>query len=439
MKTMRRSFLVGLIALVFGAVVLLPATSLAAGISPSSGGSHAVGQSFTVNIVASGATFNAFQGLIKVTGPASASVSPGSASWAPGGTPSANGSFAGGITSPASSFTIAKLTLKGTSVGSGSVTVSGVELVNNGSVVGSGGGSVSFTITRAPTPPGSVTVTSSTNPDPTQSYGVSTVELAWTAPANGATGYSVVFDQVATTTPPQTVTTTALAGSYPITTLGTYYFHILANNADGWGPVTHFQLNVSHSVDTGLKAPKITGVSKLPAFKNNITLGTVSGFKIFGSSSGLTGYIITLVLTPAAGIPAAQLLTSPIAADGSWMVTFDQQIPSGFYKVVATATKDKVATAASPAVNIELSVANGGTVKIITNGDLPQPNLTVRVLGIIFSDKSHLGWAIAAVIIFAGLVTGLAYGARQLYKYQKNKKNRVSSPAKPEGPRKINL
>lgn len=430
---MRRPFLIALTTglTAFGLLVFTATTALAAGIGPSGGGSHTVGSSFSVSIVASGTTFNAFRGTISVSGPVSSSISPGGASWAPGGTPKIGGTFEGGITSPASSFTIATLTLKGTSVGSGSVSVGGVELVNNGVIVASGGGSTSFTITRAPTPPGAVTVTSPSNPDQTQAYGVTTAVFNWTAPANGANGYSVVFDQAADTTPPSTVSTTALTASYDNLNLGVYYFHIKAQNGDGWGPVTHYKISTTQAVDNGLKAPTIVKVMELPTFKNDVTAGTVTGFALVGSSTGLTGFTVTVTITPAAGLPAAQLLTAPIQPDGGWQLTFDQAIPTGFYKVTALATKDKTATAASSPVNLELSVANGGTAKLITTADLPQPDLTVTVDGIKFKNAAAFHRArlilIGLMLGFAALVTGLAFLAQWLIRRFRAKRQRPST------------
>lgn len=386
--------------------ILFPDLTFAAGVSASGGGSYNVGSSFTVNIVASGVTFNTFVGDIAISGPVTSSIAKGSYSSDPSDTLGSGGKhFDGGITSATTSFTIARVTLKGTGVGSGTVTVKNASLINNGVVTATGGGTTSFTINRAPTPSGAVTVTSSTNPDQEQSYGVATVQLAWTAPANGATGYSTVFDQSKGTTPGTTVTTTALTASFSDLNLGTYYFHIRAQNGDGWGSTTTFQVNISRSVDNALKAPLITGVTKTGSFKNDIATGTVTGFQISGSSTGLEGYTAMLIFVPAAGMPAAQKLDAIIGSDGNWSVLFDQLIPAGFYKVSVQATKDKTTTAAGEPITVELSVANGGTAKIITDKDLPQPDLTVKVAGIAFSDLAHFH---KAELLVAGLAAGSA-------------------------------
>lgn len=400
--------------------------ALAAGVGPTSGGSHTVGSTFHISIIASGTTFNAFQGTIKVSGPVSASISPGGASWAPGGTPSVGGTFQGGITSPASSFTIATLSLRGTGVGSGSVSVSGVQLVNNGSVVGTDGGSTSFTIVRAPTVPGVIPVGSSSNPDQNQDYGVTTAVLSWVAPDNGASGYSTVFDQDANTTPPQKANTTELTASYDALAVGVYYFHIRGQNGDGWGPTTTYRIGVTQALDNGLKAPTITRVKKLPSFKTDLAAGTVTGFVVQGSSTGVADFTLSLAVTPGDKLPAEQKLDTLVKADGSWEVVFNQPIPVGFYKLIATAKNEKTTAPASKEAKLEVSVASGGTAKLITSADAPKPDVRVTVAGIRFENPAayHKALAILAVAMlgFAALSVSLAYFGRQWYKRWRSKR-----------------
>ncbi|HSX41757.1 MAG TPA: fibronectin type III domain-containing protein [Candidatus Saccharimonadales bacterium] len=401
---------------------LLPVAALAgASIAPSGGGSVTAGSTISVKIVAAGATFNAFSGTIGVSGNLSVTGVSYDTSLIWIGTPGANKTFNGALAGNKTvlSLTIATLTVKGTAQGSGKITVSNALLSNESSIPASGG-TLNVTVNRAPTVPGAVTVTSSTNPDQNQAYGVTTATFSWTAPTNGATGYAVAFDQVADTNPAETVTTTALTASYPNLNLGVYYFHIKGHNNDGWGPVTHFKITTTAAVDAGLKAPKITTVKKLASFKTNLTAGTLGGFSIGGSSTGLTDFTVILTLTPAAAIPAEQKLTSPIAADGSWSVIFDQPIPTGFYKVTALATKDKTATAPSTVANVELSVASGGTAKIITAADAPKPDVSVKVAGATFKNPAayhkFIGFLTLVILAFAALVTFAAYFGRQWYK-----------------------
>jgi len=414
---MRRlaAFIIG-VALVL--VSFWPQLSLAgASIVPSGPSSVTAGSTIAVKVVASGATFNAFSGTISVSGSVSVTGVSYDTSLIWIGTPGANKTFNGALAGnkTVTSLTIATLTVKGTAQGTGKITVSNAMLSNENSIT-AGGGTLNITVNRAPTVPGAVAVTSPTNPDQNQAYGVTTVEIDWSAPANGATGYSVLFDSVADSVPPSTVTTTALTASYNNLNLGTYYFHIKAVNADGWGGVTHFKVTINRAVDNGLGAPSVVSVNKLPTFKNDVTTGTVSGFQVSGTSSALTGFTATLALTPPAGIPPEQKLDSPIGVDGSWSVTFDQPIPSGFYKLTVNAYKDQTTTPSSTPVNLELSVANGGTAKLITNADLPQPDLTVKVAGVTFATHRQLYLALAAVLLFGLLLIALAYGGQWLYR-----------------------
>ena len=105
------------IALALGAILavsMLPTKSqAAAGIFPSGGGTKTVGQTFKVNVVASGGTFNAFQGTISVSGPVSVTsvVAGGADTWI--SKPSNGGTFSGALLGrTATSLTIATLSIR---------------------------------------------------------------------------------------------------------------------------------------------------------------------------------------------------------------------------------------------------------------------------------------------------------------------------------------
>lgn len=460
MKTMIRKFRI-LIATLFALVPLAVATpAQAAGIAPSGGGSVVVGQSFTVRVVASGAEFDSLQGTISVSGPVTvSSFAAGGATWLPGKSPG-NGTQFVGIVSPTKSLTVATITLKATKEGKGSVTVSGVKLARNGSYVGDSGGSTSFTVGRAPTPPGGVSVSSTTHPDQNVAYEATTVELQWAAPSNGANGYSYVFDEVADTTPPQEIKTKDTSLKIEGVTVATHYFHIRANNNDGWGATTHFKITVKEpdaKVDPTLMAPQITDVSKSNDFTTDLKSGTVRGFTVSGT--GMTaGYVLVLGVEPKDRLPKELLaplqpkadnaetgattatttesepvrtpLTADPNADGTWSVTVDHPIPSGFYYLVAAGQKEKVLTPPSETAYLELSVAKGGSVKLITEDDLPKPDLTVNILGITFKTSRNMWALIGGVVALVIVSIGLAYILRQYYKRLKNRpgKSRATAP-----------
>lgn len=345
-----------------------PGLVFAAGsIAPSGGGSYANGQTFTINVRASGATFDSLQGVISVSGPVSiVSFSAGGATWLPGKSPSNGGQFVG-ITNATSSLTVATIKLRGTKEGSGSVKVTSVRLARSGDEVGTGGGTASFTITRAPSPPGGVEVTSATHPDQSQSYDASTLELAWKDPAPGASGYSVVFDQNPETVPEQKVNLEALTAKYENLKIGTYYFHIRAVNGDGWGPVTHFKVTIKAAVDGGLSAPSIDEISLAENHQNDIDAGTVTGLTLRGK--GLPGYTLVLNFTPVIPLDPAKYPAIVIPESGEWSLFVEDPVLAGFYKTSAQGLKEGVLTPLSSVTTFELSVAEGGKIKIISTED----------------------------------------------------------------------
>jgi len=410
----------------------------AAGIFPSGGGKFVTGQTFTISVRASGETFDSLQGVISVSGVASiVSFSAGGATWLPGKSPSNGGQFVG-IASPTDSLTVATIKLRSSNTGSGSVSVSGVRLARSGGEVGNSGGTAYYSVTRAPTPPGGIEISSSTHPDPNKSYGASTAILTWKAPANGAIGYSTALDDKPETVPKDVITTKELTVTYKDLKLGTHYFHIRAYNSDGWGGAAHFKINIIEEVDPTLSPPVILSLEKNEQFTNDIEKGTVSGFKISGSSTGLTGFTGLLALTPADKLPKEQKLEFiPNELDGLWEVVFDQPIPTGFYSIVTRAKKDQSITPDSAPIFIEVSVANGGTAKIITADDLPKPNLTVTIAGVTFSTRGRLWTAVGLVLLFTFVFTLIAYIARQFYKkYKFKKKSAVAQSSTPPPPKR---
>lgn len=391
----------------------------AGGITPSGGGSNNAGNVFTVTVKASGATFDSLQGLISVSGPVSVvSFVAGSATWLPGKSPDNNNQFVG-ITSPTSSLTVATIKLKGTKAGPGKVTVSGVRLARSGAEVGTGGGSASFTITPALAPPGSVTVTSTTHPDQTQSYDVSTVQLAWSAPGNGASGYATTFDQVADTTPAAKVTTTDSAAKYENQAVGTYYFHIRANNRDGWSETTHFKVNIKPKTDSTLATPAITSITTTSETTNDIEAGTLTGIIIKGT--GPAGYAMMLTFTPDWAL-AADKYPAPIVSDaGTWKLTITDSVKAGFYKLTAVGKKGSIVSPSSPAVSFEVTVAEGGKIRLITADDATatyQQAQATRVDAAIAHRKIIWG-GLAGVVLLAAIALATIF-RRKLFSGMNN-------------------
>ncbi|MEI6144722.1 MAG: hypothetical protein WCP91_03945, partial [Candidatus Berkelbacteria bacterium] len=167
--------LISIISLAAIIALILPIKSFAAGgVYASGGGAKTVGQSFTVTVTASGATFNALEGTISVSGPVSVtSFAAGSATWT--SSPTNGGHFVGMVIPATTSLRVATITLRATGVGSGAVSVSSVRLANGGADAGSGAGSASFSVAKAPELPGAVKVTSASHPDPAVAYDLTTI------------------------------------------------------------------------------------------------------------------------------------------------------------------------------------------------------------------------------------------------------------------------
>ncbi|MDO8513045.1 MAG: fibronectin type III domain-containing protein [bacterium] len=364
------------LAICLGLLIYTPAKA-AGGIYASGGTTKTAGQNFTINVTASGASFNAFQGKISVSGPVSiVSFGAGSATWVR--QPSNGAQFIGMTTSTQTSLRIATITLKGTQAGSGSVSVSGVQLASNGSVVGSGAGGTSFTILRAPVMPGPVTVTSSSHPDQTISYDISTIVLSWEK-GSGVTGFAYLLDQVADTTPPQQVTSADTTATYPDQNLGTYYFHIRAQNGDGWGPATHFKIGVKAKLDKSLAKPYKITITKAVKFTNNVKDGTVTGLVIRGITK--PGYIANINITPLPTIPEGKSLS--VVSDkktGQFRLLIDFPIASGFHLLTVQAQKDKILTPISDEVRFEIEQRNGGSIVILSDKDAKKTVVAQKTL-----------------------------------------------------------
>ena len=383
------------------ALLWLPTKSLAAGgIYASGGGSKTVGESFTVTVSASGATFNALEGTISVSGPVSViSFSAGSATWT---SIPANGTHFVGMIIPATdSLRVATIKLKATGVGSGAVSISSVRLANAGSEVGSGAGSASFSIAKAPQL-ATVTVTSTSHPDPNQAYDLTKIDLAWNKPA-GVTTFSYLLDDKADTTPAAKATNANTSISYDNQTIGAHYFHIRAQNADGWGGTTHFKITIKEpdaKVDETLSAPSDIKIEKADNFANNIRDGLVTGVIISGKTE--VGFTAKLTLTPAPALPEGKKYETLVDEKGEFSLQTDWPIPAGRYTMIVQGQKEKVLTPATDPIIFEISQAKGGAINILTDDDKNPPKSIVDAVS-----GKKFSWKVIAGIVVGLLIIGL--------------------------------
>jgi hypothetical protein len=353
-------------------VSLFPKLTFAAsGIFPSGGGNHNIGETFTVTVTASGGEFNAFQGKISVSGPVNVvSFSSGNANWIT--QPSNGGTFSGALLGQkSSSLTIATIKLKGTSVGNGGVTVSGVILKNGTETVSNSGGTASYSIQKAPELPGSINVTSTSHPDQAQAYEASTISLAWNKGGN-VTGFSYLLDQNSGTTPPSTTMNANTSVSYE-KPVGVYYFHIKGQSTDGWGPTTHYKITIKEpdpKVKSGLTKPSNFKVEKASPYENDIIKGTLSGVKISGTTE--PNYSANIKLDPSPSLPEGKTLSAKPDENGNFELVIDFPIKSGHYTMTVQGQNDKVLTPISDPFYFEVTQAKGGSVKILSEADLKE-------------------------------------------------------------------
>jgi hypothetical protein len=405
-------------------LIFVPTNSYAAGgIFASGGGTKTVGQSFTVSVVASGATFNYVQGQISVSGPVSiSSFSAGSADvWM--SKPANNGAFAGAFLGRTlTSFTVATITLKGTSAGNGAVSVSGAVLENAGGTVATGAGGASFTIQNPPDLPGAPAVNSPTHPDPTQSYDATTITLNWNK-VSGVDGFSYLLDQAASTTPASKITDANTTVTYTNQAIGTYYFHIKAHKADGWGPVTNFTINIKKpdpKINDQLSKPLNINIEKSSSYSENLADGTVTGIIISGKTEA--NYTANSVLSPVPTIPTGKALSVASDGSGNFQIIIDYPIKSGFYTLTVQGQQDLVLTPLSDQTMFEISLAKGGTINILTAADAQIPKVaTTPVVKESFFKKV---FPVSDYLIVLLILAIVALGSIELNKFLKRRKKR---------------
>lgn len=383
----------------------VPHSLAAGGIYASGGGAKTVGQTFTIAVAASGATFDTVHGTISISGPVSVvSFSAGSATWI--SQPTNGGTFDGAyLGQKPTSATIATIKLKANSVGSGAVTVSGVSLLNAGTNVGSGAGSASFSIAKAPELPGAVTVTSSSHPDPAVAYDVTTIALAWNK-ASGVDGFSYLLDQADGTAPKAAITDANTSVSYADKAIGTYYFHIRAHKADGWGTTTHFKVTIKEpdaKIDETLSKPSDIKIEKTDDFTNNIKDGLVTGIAISGTTEAL--YTTKITLTPAPALPEGKKYEILADESGKFSLPIDWPIPAGRYVLTIQGQKEKVLTPVSDPITFEISQSKGGTINILTDADINPPKTIAAKVAAKKYDWKLISEITAGVLVLALIAT----------------------------------
>ncbi|MDQ3940724.1 MAG: S8 family serine peptidase, partial [Actinomycetota bacterium] len=145
------------------------------------------------------------------------------------------------------------------------------------------------------TPPAAPGVTSTSHPDPTETYTNDDPAFSWTASdASGVAGYSYVLDQEPATAPDTVSEGTAQSRSYVDLSDGTWWFHVAARDDVGlWSAPAHFQIDV----DLPAAMPQSLLVSPRQIYPADLPLlGRPSSTRIHARVSG-AGWQIQ-VLTP---------------------------------------------------------------------------------------------------------------------------------------------
>lgn len=384
--------------------ILLPKSAFAAGVSLSSGGAKYAGDEFYVTVTASGTTFNAFSGTISQSGSLKIiGCTAGDALWV--NKPTGTGSFAGALTTATSSFKIATLKVRANSTGAGSISVGGVQLANKGPIVGTGGDTVSLTIQRRPTPPGTITVTSSTHPDVNTAYEATTVTLSWDKPA-GVTGFSYLLDQVADTTPAASVSSDGTTATYENQAVGVYYFHIRAINGDGWGSTTHFKLTIKEPdprISDVLAKPSNITVTRADGAINDPLLGTFSGISIKGVTE--PNYMANIKLDPMPTLPEGRIFSVKADSLGNFEYLIDFPIKAGFYKLIVQGQDNKTLTPDSDPILFEIALAKGGSINLLSAADENLPVIPKLKWYEKVNYKINLAIYGLAALLFVSLIT----------------------------------
>lgn len=416
-----KKILISLIAFVMIVINFPVGAKAAGGVYASGGGEVTVGQTFTVTVSASGATFNALQGTISLSGPASVvSCSAGGATWM--STPSVGGQFVGMVTPAVDSLRVATIKLKATAEGSGAITISGVQLANAGSTVGSGGNSASFKVKKAADLPGAVKVTSSTHPDQNSAYEATTIQLSWTKDS-GVDGFSYLLDQTEGTTPAAKTTDANTSATYADKAVGTYYFHIRAHKTDGWGTTTHFKINIKEpdaKIDESLAKPSEINVEKASNFTNDVVAGTVTGVVIFGKTEA--NFDANITLDPTLTVPEGKKLTAKADAKGNFKLIIDFPIKSGFYKLTIQGQNVKILTPVSDLVRFEISQADGGSINLITDKDAKTPSKTSAAVKGSFLYKEY---PVMTYLVISLILAFVILAIIEITKYVRRKRQRI--------------
>ena len=104
--------------------------------------------------------------------------------------------------------------------------------------------------------PTRLALSSPTHPDQAKWYANTNPSFAWSVPA-GTTELKLLYDQSPNSTPTVSYTTPINQKTFDNQTDGIYYFHAQLKNKVGWGPVSHYVVNIDKTQPTDLRVSEL--------------------------------------------------------------------------------------------------------------------------------------------------------------------------------------
>ena len=149
----------------------------------------------------------------------------------------------------------------------------------------------------------SLVVTSPTHPDPTKWYDATAAELDWTNPAD-ATAVRIGYDKYQDGKPSVVYSSPVISQKSLTLGEGVWYFHAQAENADGWGPIDTFRIQIDTTPPNPIHIQ----------FPDGSTSNDPQPLVIFNTTDDLSGiayYVVTVSGSSPVQIPAAHITGSP--------------------------------------------------------------------------------------------------------------------------------
>lgn len=212
--------------------------------------------------------------------------------------------------------------------------------------------------------PSAVVVSSSTHPNPLQWYNSTAVTVSWSGGGNGITDYSYDLNNTSNYTPDDASEGSSTSATYSGLTEGTYYFHIKAGSASGWGNVSTFRINIDTS------APSSFTVRKIDPLDGS---GYILDFTGNDTNSGIESYRLTLDGQDKGTISSGYKI--PTSASSIRVFAIDRagnQTEGTVSNAVITATGGKT----SPTTSL---VATTSSTPVTTSGSSSGSNLMLYV------------------------------------------------------------